>query len=162
MIWYDTYICLSVCVCVCVCACVCVCVTHTTTYVYVKQNVCSQTLHLAHHIALRNTSQRKKSSLPCRYVALPSMRRHFRTESCAGRKSIATSKNCQITFLFLTVKGRERCTSPEISTGYFILLNYMSAGYFVILGRYYVLDSSCQCKIRYTGIYVIGFLAPRI
>jgi hypothetical protein len=129
--------------------------------VYVKQNKRSQTLLLTHQTALHNKSQRKKSSLPCRYVALPSMRRQFRTEYCADRKSIATSKNCQICFFF-TVKGRGHCTSPEISTGYFILLNCLSAGYFVILGCCYVLDSSCEWKIRYTGLYVIGFLALRI
>ena len=51
---------------------------------------------------------------------------------------------------------------PEISIGYFILLNYMSAGYFVILACFYVLDSLCEWKIRHTGLYVITFLALRI
>jgi hypothetical protein len=145
-----------------VCVCVCVYVAYNND-VDVKQNHCSQTLHLTHHqIALHNTSQRKESSLPCRHVALLSMRSRFRTQSCADRNKHSYFQELSDMFLFLTVQGRGHCTSPAISTGYFILLNYMSAGYFVILGCFYVLDSSCGWTIRYTGLYVIGFLALRI
>jgi len=53
-----------------VCMYVCMCVAYNND-VYVKQNKCSQTLLLTHQTALHNTSQWKKSSLPCRYVAPP-------------------------------------------------------------------------------------------
>jgi hypothetical protein len=139
-----------------------ICVSYNNDF-DVKQNKLSQTLRLTHHpIALHNTSQRKESSLPCRNVALLSMRRRFRTESCADRNKHSYFQELSDIFLFLTVQNTGHCTSPAISTGYFILLNYVSAGYFVILGCFYVLDSSCGWTIRYAGLYVIGFLAPRI
>ena len=140
-LWFDTTLVFLEYVCVCVC----VYVAYSDD-VYVIQNKCSQTLYsyLTHQIALHNASQRKKSSLTCRYVALPSMRRQFQNRILRRSQKHSYFQELLGMFLFLTVNGTGHCTSPEISTGYFILLNYMSAGYFVILGCYYVLDSSCE------------------
>jgi hypothetical protein len=59
----------------------------------------------------------------------------------------------------LTVQSTRHCVSPQISTGYFILLNYMSAGCIVILDCFYVLDTLFQWPVCHTGLFIsLGFM----